>query len=61
MSKVVRLNDQVLKDLEKVSEFMKSNYLQDNDIQWHMVFDDADENYYIKYVLQYFMAKNLIV
>ena len=29
MSKVVRLNDQVMKDIDKISEFMKSNYNQE--------------------------------
>ena len=59
MSKVVRLNDQVMKDIDKISEFMKSNYNQDNEIEWHMVFDNADENFYIKFCLQYFIRENI--
>lgn len=55
MSKVVRLNDEVLEKLNKVADYMKNNQFEDDPTLWHMIFDNADENFYIHFILSKFI------
>lgn len=52
MSKVVRLNDKVMNDIDRIMNYEKDTRFQDDPVMWHLIFDDADENYILEYVLE---------
>lgn len=58
MSKVIRLGDDVLENLDKVSDYLKSTLFQDDLVSWHLAFDRADENTFIRYVLTDFLMQH---